>query len=53
MKFWTNDRVEWLKAHGLEEWGDYLDRFYHGTVSPAPIIQPAFGDLNINAETAA
>jgi type IV secretion system protein VirB4 len=49
-------RVEWLRAYGLEEWGDYLDHFYQETVSAASIIQPAFGGLNserIKAEPAA
>jgi hypothetical protein len=46
-------RVEWLRARGMGEWADYLDRFYTGGETAAPIIHSANGHVNgaaINVE---
>ena len=39
-------RVEWLRARGLGEWADYLDRFYPRAETAARLIHPANGLLN-------
>jgi len=39
-------RVEWLHAHGLGEWADYLDRFYPLPEIPAHLIEPTRGYMN-------
>ena len=39
-------RVEWLRARGLGEWADYLDRFYPSTEIPARLIRPSRGYVN-------
>ena len=45
-------RVEWLRARGLGEWADYLDRFYPGAETAARAIYPANGILNGHGEHA-
>jgi type IV secretory pathway VirB4 component len=47
-------RVEWLRARGLDEWADYLDRFYSGNEAAAPITHPGYldGMASANAEPA-
>ena len=39
-------RVEWLRARGLGEWADYLDRFYPPSETPARSSIGADGYLN-------
>jgi type IV secretion system protein VirB4 len=39
-------RIEWLRARGLGEWANYLQRFYPQTETAASIVRSSNGHLN-------